>query len=83
MGERIKRLREAKGLTQEELGRRCGVSKSAVSQWENGDTQNLRLTSLLKLLDVLGTDLRYLVYGADRAPHSPSSPSGARRSGTG
>ena len=33
-GERIRREREAKGLTQEELAEAVGVSRQAVSKWE-------------------------------------------------
>jgi transcriptional regulator with XRE-family HTH domain len=32
----IKRFRKSKGLSQEELGKLCGVGKSAVSLWESG-----------------------------------------------
>lgn len=35
---RIRQLRRERGLTQEHLGELCGASKSAVSQWESGDT---------------------------------------------
>jgi transcriptional regulator with XRE-family HTH domain len=68
MGDRIKRLREAQGLTQQELGERCGVSKSAVSQWEDGTTADIKLIPFLKLQEVLKTDGHYLVFGPDRAP---------------
>lgn len=79
MGERIKRLREAKALSQSQLGEMVGVGKSAVSQWESGSTQNIKLNYFLKLLEVLGTDAQYLLWGPDRAPEksvtaaSPSS----------
>jgi transcriptional regulator with XRE-family HTH domain len=53
------------------------VTKSAVSQWEAGATQNIKLKTFLALLEVLGTDYEYLVYGADRAPLPPR---GGRRS---
>lgn len=77
MGDRIRSLREGRRLTQEGLGVAVGVTKSAVSQWEAGATQNIKLKTFLALLEVLGTDHQYLVYGADRAPLPPR---GGRRS---
>ena len=68
MGDRIRLLRNAKGLNQEELGRLCGVTGAAVSMWENGATANIKSEPLFKLLRTLGTDLAYLIYGPDRLP---------------
>ena len=34
MGERIKRLRNDKGLSQEKLAEKLNVSRSAVAKWE-------------------------------------------------
>lgn len=78
MGERIRTLREAKRLTQDQLGKLVGVSKSAVSQWELDATANIKLPVFLKLVDVLGTDPHYLVFGADRVP-TPGPRRGAAR----
>lgn len=69
MGDRIKMLREAKGLTQEQLGKLVGVSKAAVSQWELGQAQNIKLETFLTLLNVLGVKYEYLIYGPNRAPN--------------
>ena len=38
LGENIKNLRVAKGLTQEQLGYEMGVSAQTVSRWENSVT---------------------------------------------
>ena len=38
IGERIKEARNKAKLTQEQLGERLGITKSAISQWENGNT---------------------------------------------
>lgn len=72
MGDRIRQLRIARGLTQPALGELCGVTKSAVSQWEDGSTKNIKLEVFLRLLSALLTDFQYLVWGPDRAP-GPSS----------
>ena len=37
-GKRIQRARKARGLTQEELADRLGITAQAVSKWENGDS---------------------------------------------
>lgn len=38
LGENIRNLRSAKGITQEQFGYEMGVSAQAVSRWENGAT---------------------------------------------
>ena len=68
MGERIRFLREAKGLTQEGLADRLGargakVSGNAISQWERGETANIKLNLFLALVDELGTTHEFLVHG--------------------
>lgn len=39
LGENIRKLRTAKGISQVELARRLGVTKQAVSNWENNNIQ--------------------------------------------
>jgi transcriptional regulator with XRE-family HTH domain len=68
MGDRIRQLRQARGLNQPQLAKLVGVTKSAVNQWESGSTQNIRLTHFMSLLRALGTDAPYLIWGPDRAP---------------
>lgn len=75
LGSRIRQLREAKHLTQPQLAELVGVTKSAVSQWENDSTANIKLDVFLRLCDVLGTFPHYLVFGTQRDP----SPSGRFR----
>lgn len=38
MGQKIRQLRVQKGMTQEAMGDRLGVSSQAISKWENGTT---------------------------------------------
>ena len=52
VGEYIKQLRIASGLTQEELGKLLGVKRAAVNKWESGMVQNLKRTTIQKLADI-------------------------------
>src|SRR5689334_18093764 len=52
MGDRIRQLRKARGLTQEAFAELVGVTKSAVSQWEDGSTKNLKLATFLRACEV-------------------------------
>ena len=62
VGTQIARLRKEKGLTQNDLGDRLGVSFQAVSKWERGET--LPDTAiLLDLANVLGTSVDFILTG--------------------
>ncbi|MGL5152707.1 MAG: helix-turn-helix domain-containing protein [Clostridium sp.] len=56
IGEKIKRMRIEKGLTQEELANRCELSKGFISQLEN-DLTSPSIATLVDLLEILGTNL--------------------------
>ncbi len=60
-GERIKQLRLAEGMTQEELGRKVGVKKSAIHKYESGMIINLKRDVIAKLAEALGTTGSYLI----------------------
>ncbi len=65
VGEQISALRKSKGLTQNELGDRVGVSFEAVSKWERGET--LPDISLLPdLANVLETSIDNILIGGER-----------------
>ena len=53
IGSNIKAIREAHGLTQEELGKIAGVTDKAVSTWENG-TKTPRMGAIQKIADYFG-----------------------------
>lgn len=56
IGEKIRSLRVAKALTQEELANRCELSKGFISQIEN-DLTSPSIATLVDILEILGTDL--------------------------
>lgn len=52
MGDRIKRLRRQKGLTQEELGKRLGLNKEAISKYEKGRVENIKRSVIKEMADI-------------------------------
>ena len=56
IGEKIRRLRIEKQLTQEELANRCELSKGFISQLEN-DLTSPSIATLMDILEILGTNL--------------------------
>ena len=56
IGEKIKRLRQRLGLTQEELGARTELSKGFISQVER-DITSPSIATLMDILEALGTDI--------------------------
>ena len=61
MAERIKERRTAMGYTQEELGEKIGVQKSAIAKYENGRVKNLKRGVIAKLADALQCSPTYLM----------------------
>ncbi|MCY6957469.1 helix-turn-helix domain-containing protein [Clostridium brassicae] len=57
IGEKIKRLRVEKGLTQIELANRCELSKGFISQVER-DLTSPSIATLVDILECLGTNLK-------------------------
>lgn len=53
IGEHIRALREAAGLSQDDLAARCDVDKSKISQIENGK-KDYNISTLLELARGLG-----------------------------
>ena len=65
IGERIKRLRKEKKLTQSQLGEFLGVEKSAVAKWENGRTKNLKRETIQAMAQLFGVRPSYILEGED------------------
>lgn len=67
--EKIKTLRQQKGISQEALGELVGVKKAAINKYETGRVVNIKRSTLQKLADALG------VLPADLLddPETPSS----------
>lgn len=59
VGENIRRIRKARGLTIKELGERIGVSESYIRAYETG-RRNPKESSLQKIADVLAVNVEVL-----------------------
>ncbi len=70
IGERITELRKAASLSQGQLAQRMGVTRQAVSKWEN-DLSTPDPLRLVQLADALGTDSEYLASGQHATLPSP------------
>ena len=53
-GERIKKYREAKGITQDELANYIGVRKQTIWKYENGTITNVPLDRIEQMASILG-----------------------------
>ena len=62
IGNRITELRNEKELSQGQLADLLGVSRQAVSEWENDKTSPDTL-NLIRICDVLDTEIEYLATG--------------------
>ena len=63
IGNRISELRKAKGYTQEYIAEQLGVSRQAVSKWEQ-DLSSPDTGNLIALSKLLGTTIEYLATGS-------------------
>ena len=62
LGERILELRKAADISQGQLADHMGVSRQAVSKWEN-DLASPDTSKMIRLAEVLNTEVEYLVSG--------------------
>lgn len=62
IGERITNLRKARDLSQGQLANLMGVSRQAISKWEN-DTASPDTLNLIRLAEVFESDIAYLATG--------------------
>jgi len=67
LGERIRSLREAKRMTQGELGLLCGTTKQTIFKYESGIVTNLPFDRLERIAEVLDVSPIYLTGWADDA----------------
>lgn len=79
LGARLKALREAAGLSQQEVAIRAGVSLSVVFQLEQGKRKDPKLSTLLALAQALGTDVGQLALELTRPGAATPAPKRPRK----
>jgi transcriptional regulator with XRE-family HTH domain len=81
LGERIRKERLRYGMSQVELARRIGISKTAMNQIESGETEDPRVSRLRAIADILGVSMDYLA-GRQEEDGTPPAPRPRRRTAT-
>ena len=61
MGDRIKSLRISHNMTQEELGKKIGVQKSAIRKYEKGEVINIKRATIETLSKIFNVSPSYLM----------------------
>ncbi len=65
MNNRIKSLREAFSLTQEQLGEMLGVHKAAVAKYESGAVENLKRGTVEKMAEIFKVSPSFILGWSD------------------
>lgn len=62
IGERMKRLRIEKNITQEELGAILGVKKATIQKYESGEIRNLKVDTIKFFSEFFELPPAYFIY---------------------
>lgn len=65
MYERIKRLRKASGMNQEEFAKAVGLSRAVIAKYETGIVCNLKRETISRMSKLLGVTPTYLMCMTD------------------
>ena len=71
MAQKIKELRQERGLTLEQVANVVGVGKSTVRKWETGMIANMKRDKIAALAQALGTSPAYLMGWEDEDEENP------------
>jgi len=77
LAETLRRLRQAKDMTQQALAMAAGLSVSAVVQLENGTNKDPRMSTLRGIASALGVSVDTLM--SDNGDAAPSRPAKRKR----
>jgi transcriptional regulator with XRE-family HTH domain len=73
VGDRVREIRQARKLTQDQLAEKTRMSKGFISDLENGN-RNVSSEYLLRIANALGASVDYLLKGDVAAPEAAKAP---------
>lgn len=73
MGLRIKQLRVENQMTQEELGEKIGIHKSAIAKYENGHTAGMKRSMIAQLAKIFNVSPVWLLDLEDEPYEKPNA----------
>ena len=73
VGKRISELRKHHNMSQGQLATQLGVSRQAISKWEN-DQSSPDTANLITLSEIFDTNIEYLASGVERVDMSEVEP---------
>ena len=71
LSELIREYKEKTGFSDSEIARRCGVSRSTVMRWSNGDIQRVSSEAMSKLSELFGYNIEPQLKGMDISMRLP------------
>lgn len=74
MAQKIKDLRQQRGMTLEQVANIVGVGKSTVRKWETGMIANMKRDKIAALAQALGTTPAYLMGWKEETKEETNSP---------
>lgn len=61
VGDKIRELREAEGLTQYRLAQLTGINRSTIKRYEDNFITKISFENLIKIANVLNADVKYFL----------------------
>ena len=61
IGNKIKEIREEKGISQYRLAELTGINRSTINRYENGLIQKVSFDNLLKICEALEVDIKNII----------------------
>lgn len=58
IGKQIRQVRKSRKISQAEIAKALGMSRTTIGQIENGSVQEIGVRKLIRLLEFLGLELR-------------------------